>query len=300
MRKLLGLGLSASACRKQEPIAQAYVDELMEKLRHRALKRRDFGGEAEKSVSDTHDGGGGGAAEEEGEAGIINVTSWYNFLTFDLTGDLTFGESFSCLCSGSLHPWVETIFKFVKGMTLAASARYYPWLETLLLHLLPPSFRKIHRDHYQIVLDKVHRRLNLETERNDFMTPILRDNERFDKMSLQEIESTFSVVVIAGSETTATTLAGMTNYLIQSPVVLEKLVSEVRSRFESREEITFAALEQLPYLTATIQEALRLCNPLPAGLPYVVPQGGATVCGHVLPEKVGFFSPSKIMFGIQY
>jgi cytochrome P450 len=36
-----------------------------------------------------------------------DLAKWFNYLSFDLTGDLSFGESFDCLKNGEAHPWVE-------------------------------------------------------------------------------------------------------------------------------------------------------------------------------------------------
>ncbi len=94
------------------------------------------------------------------------------------------------------------------------------------------------------------------------------------------------MIIIAGSETTATILSGLTNELTQNPVEYEKLVCEIRSSFTSDSDMTFAALKALPFLNAVCSESLRLCNPVPTGLPRVVPPGGASVCGHFLPENV--------------
>jgi hypothetical protein len=171
-------------------------------------------------------------------------------------------------------------------MTFAAAARFYPFFELVLLTLLPAKFRKMQKDHYQVALDKIHRRMNLEKQRDDLMTPVLNNNPNFQNMSLEEIESTFSLLIVAGSETTATALSGITNELVKAPSELQKLVSEVRGTFKNTSEITFEALGHLPFLDAVCHEGLRVCNPIPAGLPRVVPKGGGIVSGHFLPEYV--------------
>lgn len=33
----------------------------------------------------------------------VDLVKWYNFTTFDIIGDLTFGESFDCLETSTLH-----------------------------------------------------------------------------------------------------------------------------------------------------------------------------------------------------
>lgn len=254
-RKLMDKAFTEGALNSQEPAVQSYVDLLMAKLRDSA------------------------AADP-----VIDIVNWYNFYTFDVIGDLAFGEPFDCLKDNRYHPWVSMIFNFIKGMTLAMAARYFPILEFLLKLLIPKRIKAMQQSHQQMTIEKVHRRLNLEKQRNDFMTPIVETNQDFSIMSLPEVESTGGLLIVTGSETTATTLSGTTNCLIQNPQQLEKLVAEVRGAFKEEKDITFASTKDLPYLNSVINEGLRLCNPVPAGLPRVAPEGGGTVCGHFIPE----------------
>ena len=91
---------------------------------------------------------------------------------------------------------------------------------------------------------------------------------------------------IAGSETTATTLATITWYLFQHPKILAKLQHEVRSSFKEYQDINAQSTNNLPYLHAVCLEALRVFPPLPLGLPRVVPAGGDTVDGCFIPGGV--------------
>jgi cytochrome P450 len=62
----------------------------------------------------------------------------------------------------------------------------------------------------------------LDIQRNDFMTYILRYNDE-KGMSIPEIEATFRVSVVAGSETTGTALSGIMGHLLQSPNVMDNV-----------------------------------------------------------------------------
>ena len=165
-----------------------------------------------------------------------------------------------------------------------AATRYYPLLEKTLMALIPASMRKMQDEHYAIAQKKINKRMNSEVFRDDFMTPVLDDN--FANMSRDEVESTYQMLIIAGSETTATTLVGIINYLAQTPRIKEKLLGEIQAIFDSSTKINVTSTRDMPYLTACIHEGLRLCNPIPAGLPRCVPATGATVCGHWLPAFV--------------
>ena len=91
---------------------------------------------------------------------------------------------------------------------------------------------------------------------------------------------------IAGSETTATTVACMTYYILQNPDIMDRLQTEIRNAFTRYEEIDAASTTSLPYLRAVAQEAMRVYPPLPLALPRVVPAGGSTVDGHYVPGGV--------------
>jgi len=91
------------------------------------------------------------------------------------------------------------------------------------------------------------------------------------------------ILVAAGSETTATLLAGVTYLLLSNPEALANLKIEVRSTFNSAGEITIASASRLPYMLACLNEALRMYPPVTGSLVRVIAKGGTTVAGHVLP-----------------
>ena len=113
---------------------------------------------------------GSAKSDENGNRGVINLADGYSFYTFDVIGGHGLGEPFNCLRDGGSHPWVSFIFHFLKGMTLAATTRYYSWLEYALMGLIPKSIKQTQKDHYSLALEKIHGRPNLEADRRDFMT----------------------------------------------------------------------------------------------------------------------------------
>ena len=83
MRKIFAHAFSDSALKKQEPLFLKYVDELVRKL---------------KQLSTANPGH------------KFNMVDMYNFTTFDVMGDLTFGDPLQMLADSSYHPWVAAIF----------------------------------------------------------------------------------------------------------------------------------------------------------------------------------------------
>lgn len=164
---------------------------------------------------------------------------------------------------------------------MVTSVRFYPLLERFLRWWLPSPVTN-RQDHFQLSREKIHRRLKGEKTTPDFMSYVL-DPRNEERMSLQEIETTFNILIIAGSETTASALAGTTGYLLSNPLCLATLIQEIRRNVVEENDINLASLGKLPYLSAVIEEGLRMAPPVPSGLPRVTPAERAVVCGEWLP-----------------
>ena len=220
---------------------------------------------------------------------LIDLTDWMTFFTMDVIGDLAFGESFGCLERGEYHDWVRLLFGYVKMITVAAAPRYYSTRITdfVFQRLIPRSILEGQRAHKQYADERINRRLDskIDSDRSDFITPFMKNNANYQIMSREEILSNFTFLIIGGSETTATTLTGIFNHLVQKSEALARLTREIRTYFEHEEDIVLDVLagENLPYLEAAINEGLRMCNPIPTGLPRQVPHGGETYLGAFLP-----------------
>jgi cytochrome P450 len=123
------------------------------------------------------------------------------------------------------------------------------------------------------------------TDRPDFMSFLLKYNDE-KGLSIPEIRSNSNVLIPGGSETTGTFLAGTTWHLLKNPDKMKKLVDEVRGAFTAQEEINVVKLNGLKYLTAVIEEGLRVYPPVPSNMPRMTPSEGANVCGKWVPGNV--------------
>jgi cytochrome P450 len=80
-------------------------------------------------------------------------------------------------------------------------------------------------------------------------------------MSFEELEDCCVQITLAGSETTASLLSGVTYYLLSNPSILDKLVKEIRTTFQNEDSITMVSTSGLKYELAVIEEALRIFPP---------------------------------------
>jgi len=102
-------------------------------------------------------------------------------------------------------------------------------------------------------------------------------------LSRDEVIVNAALFIVAGSETTASSLAFLTNALLRHPRVFDKLKEEIRSKFMYESEINLAAVADLPYLNACIEEGLRIFPPAPIGFLRTIQQGGDRVDGQWIP-----------------
>ncbi|KAF5492575.1 Cytochrome P450 monooxygenase 1 [Colletotrichum siamense] len=276
LRRQMAHGFSDRALREQQPVIMKYVDLFIQRLKEQA---------ARQSAASIREATPFARKEEQEEP--VNLTLWYNYCTFDIIGDLAFGEPFGCLDNSDYHPWVRTVFQMVRVGVAFQTANHYSWLRRIITAAL--STEAMHRrreEQREMTMQKVLRRIELGKSgpRSDLVEGLLKKKDEWN-MSLDELEANSSILIIAGSETTATVLAGVTYLLLKNPDKMAKLVEEVRTMFASEEEIDLTSVNRLTYMLACLDEALRMYPPVPTGLPREVPKGGATICGQFIPEN---------------
>ena len=191
-------------------------------------------------------------------------------------------EPFGCLSNSDYHPWVRMIFQSAYVGVFLQSASHFPALKNLLLRLIPSSLKRKRQENLELTKAKLQRRIETGP-RPDLIEGLLRKKEEWN-LSLERLESNSMILIVGGSETTATLLSGATYYLLMNSPALAKLASEVRGAFESEADITIASVSsRLPYMLACLNEALRIYPPVSVGLPRIVPKEGAMIAGHYVP-----------------
>lgn len=96
-----------------------------------------------------------------------------------------------------------------------------------------------------------------------------------------DIQTEAGNLILAGSDTTAFSLTYITWSVLAHPDIQAKLEEEVAALHDG---FTDADLEMLPFLTAVINETLRIWGASSGSLPRTVPRGGAELAGHFVPE----------------
>ncbi|KAH7125636.1 cytochrome P450 [Dendryphion nanum] len=254
-RRLFSHSFSEKGMREMQPRIQSYVELLLVGLKETAAKKE-----------------------------YADMQEWFNWTTFDMIGDLAFGESFHCLETKKTDPWIAAIFGSVKIMPFISTIERYN-LHSILPYLTPKKLKNLRLQNYHKITKLIDQRVDQGTDRGDFWDKVIEksDFEKGTGMTKEEMVSNAGVLVLGGSETTATLLSGTTYLLLKHPDVLKKLNNEVRGAFRHEDEIDLLSINKLDYMLAVLDEAMRVYPPVPNAGNRLVPKGGAMVAGKWVP-----------------
>ena len=160
LRRQLAHGFSERALREQEPLIGSYMDLLVKRLREHCVDR------------DRVDPTTGLPARRK-----LDIKTWYNWTTFDVIGDLVFGESFGSLERAKDDPWVEAINGSIRFLGIINGVKHMG-LESLFMWLVKMT-NKSRAEHDRRMMDKVRRRVEMDKERPDLIEGLLKKREEW-------------------------------------------------------------------------------------------------------------------------
>ena len=263
MRKVLGHAFSERATREQEPTVQMYIEKLIRRLH--------------EQISSS-------------SQGKVDMVKWYSWMAFDIIGDLTFESPCKCLDTQANHRWVDMVFGSFEAIVFMGACNRFTISRIFLSYLTPKRYKETIQDHWKATEETLARRIELGTNRRDFMSPVLENNIDDRGLNRHEMLSNAWLFINAGSESTAGILSATIYYLARDPRILSIITAEVRGRFSDESQINAQSVAQLPYLLACLSETNRILPAVLMGQAVLVPPQGATICGYWVPGNVGMLS----------
>ncbi|OOQ90429.1 putative P450 monooxygenase [Penicillium brasilianum] len=218
----------------------------------------------------------------------FDLFTWMQFYAFDVIGEITLGRSFGLLEAGYdkdglLH--AVHVGSITYGSTVGLIPgihRWYLWLQKVFP--IDSHWKVTQR----VILREIGARLQggCANDRKDFLAKCI-ELSKVGKLDQSTINNVLGVNIGAGSDTTGISMSAIIYFLMKHPHCLKKLRDEIETA--EREEnisspVSFQEAQKLPYLQATIKEALRLHAAVGQILSRVVPEGGAHIAGRHFPQ----------------
>ncbi|CVL06816.1 related to benzoate 4-monooxygenase cytochrome P450 [Fusarium mangiferae] len=255
-RRLLSSPLSESSLKSVEPTVDAYV-----KMAIASINR------------------------EMDERGAADVAKFWLFMATDIIVDLSFGESFGVLKHGKKNQYIKDL----EGLAPKGSIRStFPTLISLATKLPLPVFKETAAAAQRIrdYSTEAVARYKTNFANNPAAAKPMLLRKLFEAgeagLSDDEIRAEAQAYIVAGSDTTATTLTYLIYSVCSHADVRQKLFKEL---MKLPDDYTHSDLRELPHLNNVIDETLRLYAAVPSALPRLVPVGGAHLAGYFIPGE---------------
>ncbi len=236
-------------------------------------------------------------------AAQLDCLNWFNYLAFDVIGDLAFGAPFGMLSSGAdmaevraspdappiYAPAIEILNR--RG-EVSAALGILPSLKPFAKYFPDPFFTEglaAVENLAGIAIARVKSRLENppQTQRKDLLQRLIdaRD-DKGEPLGRQELTAEALTQLIAGSDTTSNSSCALLFHATRTPGVLSKLRAELDAALPADLDVpTFDMVRDLPYLSAVVNETLRFHSTSGIGLPRQIPPDGQGIHynGHYFP-----------------
>ncbi|KZT69908.1 cytochrome P450 [Daedalea quercina L-15889] len=185
----------------------------------------------------------------------VNPAEDFTRLTFDTIALCSMSYRLNSFYRETNPPFVEAMVDFLVESGLRA---FRPTLVTNVM-----GYNAKYEQDIKTMADLANeiiadRRAN-PTEKNDLLNRMLegKDPKTGKTLSDENIKNNLLTFLIAGHETTSSTLSFLTYFILKKPEVLRKLRAEVDAVLGD-EQPQIGDLNKLPYLTACLRETLRM------------------------------------------
>lgn len=237
------------------------------------------------------------------ESTPLDATQWSLLLSFDIMGMVGLGRDFGGISTGSRHPAIRAIQEHMRMLSILS---HVPWF--LNLFSLVPGATAGYMPFFGFCAEQVNekrermlassKKQSADDERSpppDIMSWLIAAFE--DPVdpagvpSREALDEDSRVVIIAGSETTATTLTTALYYMAKLPAEQRKLQTALDRAIG--DEWTYDKVKGCALLDHVIFETLRLQPALRTGASRETPPRGITVDEVYIPGGV------NVIVGVQ-
>ncbi|KAI3319437.1 cytochrome P450 [Xylariaceae sp. AK1471] len=224
--------------------------------------------------------------EEYKTRGAADIYKWWLFMTTDVIGELSFGESFRMLENGKINQYatdLQSIGKMASYRSAFPSLFKYSVQFGIRLPMLKQAY-EINMRMRKYAVQSLQRHRDLVEKEGLAARPTVFSKvykgEGDESVTPDEVRNNAQSYIIAGSDTTSNSLDYLVWCVCRNPEIKSRLLKELEALPDN---FTYEDLRHVPYLDHVIDETLRRFSTVPAGLPREVPAGGAQLCGYHIP-----------------
>lgn len=237
------------------------------------------------------------------KAAHLDCLQWFNYLAFDVIGDLAFGAPFGMLRSGAdiaevrSSPTAKPIYApaieiLNRRGEVSATLGILPPLKPWAKYLPDPFFSQgleAVENLAGIAIASVKARLDNPPadDRKDLLARLMEGrDENGQPLGREELTAEALTQLIAGSDTTSNSSCALLYHAVRTPGVIPKLQAELDAAIPADVDVpTYDQVRDLPYLGQVINETLRHHSTSGIGLPRQIPDDsrGVTIRGHYFP-----------------
>ena len=213
-----------------------------------------------------------------------NMSELTGYLMTDIKGDITFHRSWNMLQSTKNRALLKTLSEGVEGLNMMGHMQGL--LDWNIDKIFFPSSTEGTYQYKQLSEEQSTGRLKHSSEINDLFGKLMaaRDPETGKGFTEEELVAEAGLLIIAGSQTSATAITSTIFYLLTYPVAMRKFTADVLAAFKSLNSIRAGKkLQACAYLRACLDESMRLSPGVGGILPREVLAGGMEVDGRSFP-----------------
>ncbi|CAL1712458.1 unnamed protein product [Somion occarium] len=221
--------------------------------------------------------------EQQSSSKEIDLSQWISYFTYDFMGDMAFGHWSEMLDEGDK----DQLWQILKGALKTMSfLEPIPWLAQFILMI--PNAGEGMKHMRKFNLARMQDRMHSDVKRKDLFYYIHNeDGAEPQQPPIAQLLADANLAIIAGSDTTSTTLSNIFFSLLRNPGVYKKLQAEVDQWYPQGSDATDPEHHQdMSYLDAVINETLRLFPVVPSGSQRAAVRGsgGKFIGPYYLPE----------------
>ncbi|KAK9428189.1 cytochrome P450 oxidoreductase [Lipomyces doorenjongii] len=250
-----------------------------------------------------------------GAAEYVDFRKWTNFFTMDAIADIGLSQSLGFLEAGDDKTVsvdldgtaCEVSYREVLHNNLFAQSQVvwaYDWYPQLkwLTSIFSKKFRymwKCGRQFDGIVLHQTNKRMEryrAGEDLNDFFQALMESKDGLPRnLELGEIVAEISIMLNAGSVSTAIAINNCMFMLLKHPLAMKALREELDSVLDETDVVAaYDKVKYLPYLRACLDESMRILPPTTFNLPRKTPPEGAIIFGEYVPGNTSVSMSSYV------